>query len=66
MAKKRSPKVEATKAERAAKSVRLDLSPVDHDRLDRCASRIGLSMSSYARMAVLKAINDDEARETER
>jgi hypothetical protein len=59
--KKRAAKVEATKEERATRPVRLDLSPTDHERLERCARRLGLSKSSYARMAVLERIRADEA-----
>jgi hypothetical protein len=45
---------------REVKGVRLDLSPTDHDRLDRCARERGLSMASYARQAVLTMIRSDE------
>ncbi len=45
---------------RSGKAVRLDLSPKDHDRLDRAAEERGLSKSSYARMAVLAYIKQDE------
>jgi hypothetical protein len=45
-----------------AKPVRLDLSPADHERLERCAKERGLSKSSYARMAVLERIKADEGR----
>jgi hypothetical protein len=62
MAKKRNPKVSTTKAAPTAKAVRLDLSPADHKRLDRHASALGLSMSSYARMAVLERMKADEAK----
>jgi hypothetical protein len=43
-----------------ARPVRLDLSPKDHDRLERCAREKGLNKSSYARMAVLERIKADE------
>jgi predicted DNA-binding protein len=45
---------------RSGKAVRLDLSPKDHDRLDKAAEERGLSKSSYARMAVLAYIKQDE------
>ena len=64
MAKKKAgPKMPATKSAPTAKAVRLDLSPRDHERLERHANRLGLSMSAYARMAVLKAMAADEAGE---
>jgi hypothetical protein len=56
-------KVEATATptrKRTGKAVRLDLSPKDHDRLERAAEERGLSKSSYARMAVLALIKQDE------
>jgi hypothetical protein len=55
--------VEATASptrKRSGKAVRLDLSPKDHDRLERAAEERGLSKSSYARMAVLALIKQDE------
>jgi hypothetical protein len=45
---------------RAGKAVRLDLSAKDHDRLDRTARAKGLSKASYARMAVLDRLQQDE------
>ena len=45
---------------RSGKAVRLDLSPKDHDRLEKVADERGLSKSSYARMAVLAYIKQDE------
>lgn len=61
MAKKKvGKKVEATKPKRDVRAVRLDLTPGDHDRLTECAERRGLSLSSYARMAVLDMIRRDE------
>ncbi len=44
------------------KGVRLDLSEVDHARLERCSRELGLTMASYARMAVLERLKADEAR----
>jgi hypothetical protein len=62
MAKKRTSKVNATREEQAAKAVRLILAGPDHARLERCANRLGLSMSSFARMAVLERIEAEESR----
>lgn len=45
---------------RVGKAVRLDLSPKDHDRLERASEERGLSKSSYARMAVLAFLKQDE------
>jgi hypothetical protein len=56
-------KITATKPIRTVKGVRLDLSPSDHDRLERCAKERGLNMSSYARQAVLATIRGDEREE---
>jgi hypothetical protein len=54
-------KVTATATrKRSGKAVRLDLSPRDHDRLEKAAEERGLSKSSYARMAVLALIKQDE------
>jgi hypothetical protein len=64
MAKKTgAKKVEATATparKRTGKAVRLDLSPKDHDRLEKAAEERGLSKSSYARMAVLALLKQDE------
>ncbi len=64
-AKKRAAKVNTTKSEPVVKPVRLVLPEADHERLERCASRIGLSMSSCARMAVLRWIEAEEERRGE-
>ena len=56
-------KVDATATrprKRSGKAVRLDLSPKDHDRLERAPEERGLSKSSYARMVVLALIKQDE------
>jgi hypothetical protein len=42
------------------KGVRLDLSPADHKRLARAAKEKGLTMSSYARMALFDRLKADE------
>ena len=61
--KKATPKVNATKeAPASSKAVRLDLSAGDHKRLERCADALGLSMASYARMALLERMRADEER----
>ena len=52
----------AAKDVRLVKGVRLDLSPGDHERLERVARERGLTMSSYARMKLLESIKADEAR----
>lgn len=52
--------------EAATKPVRLDLSPVDYDRLSKHASRLGLSMAACARMVVIEAIRIEEAKLCER
>jgi hypothetical protein len=42
------------------KGIRLDLSPADHKRLERCAKDRGLTMASYARMALFQQLKADE------
>jgi hypothetical protein len=49
-----------TQAKRAVKGVRLDLSPADHRRLSKLAKERGLTMASYARMALFERMKDDE------
>jgi hypothetical protein len=46
--------------EKVAKGVRLDLTPADHKRLNKLARERGLTMSSYARMALFERMKDDE------
>ena len=53
----------ATQAEQDVKRVRLDLSPVDYERLERLAGSKGLNKASFARMAVLAMIKAVEAEE---
>jgi hypothetical protein len=48
---------------RLLKGVRLDLSPADHERLERYARARGLTMASYARMAVLELLKADERKD---
>jgi hypothetical protein len=45
---------------RLVKGIRLDLLPTDHKRLERAATERGLTMASYARMAVLERLKADE------
>lgn len=62
MAKKRTEdKVNATEPAKVAKPVRLDLRPADHDRLERQASKRGLSMASFVRMLVLERLDAMES-----
>lgn len=62
MAKKtaKAESMTTTQEKKAAKGVRLDLSPADHKRLNKLAKERGLSMSSYARMALFERMKDDE------
>jgi hypothetical protein len=66
MAKKKpgAKNVIATQEERTAKAVRLDLTPADYARLERCARRRGLTKASFARMAVLALLEREEAEGT--
>jgi hypothetical protein len=52
--------VTKTTDKRVVKGVRLDLSPADHRRLERTAKGLGLTMASYARLALFKALKADE------
>lgn len=64
MAKKQAGKkkmIAPPKEEKTSHPVRLDLSPADYERLEKCARARGLTRSSFARMAVLKLIKEDEA-----
>jgi len=56
MARKRAKNTPATQVEQEAKRVRLDLSAVDYERLERAAKSKGLNKASFARMAVLAMI----------
>lgn len=65
MAKKPSKAMTAVKERKRltptlVKGVRLDLSETDHERLEQCARGKGLTMASYARMAVLERLKSDE------
>ena len=48
------------KEERPVKGIRLDLSPTDHQRLERIARERGLTMASYARMVLLERLKADD------
>jgi hypothetical protein len=61
MAKRETKKVIATREEKLVKPVRLDLTPTDHERLERQSRRRGLTMASYARMVILERLEADEA-----
>jgi hypothetical protein len=53
--------IEAVKFGRGSiRFIRLDLSPADHKRVERAAGERGLTMASYARMAVLERLKADE------
>jgi predicted DNA-binding protein len=52
----------ATPKRRLANAVRLDLSDRDFERLERVAEERGLNKASYARMAVLAHIKQDEEK----
>lgn len=47
----------ATEPVKMAKPVRLDLKLPDHDRLERQATKRGLSMASFVRMIVLERLD---------
>lgn len=51
----------AVEEKKTVKGVRLDLSPADHRRLNKLAKERGLTMSSYARMALFERMKEDEA-----
>jgi hypothetical protein len=52
----------AVQDKRNVKGVRLDLSPADHKRLERASKERGLTMASYARMALFERLKADEGR----
>ncbi len=53
-------KMNVAQVERQVKGVRLDLSPADHKRLERLSKERGLTMASYARMALFERLKADE------
>jgi hypothetical protein len=63
MTAKRAKKAPATQAEPEVKRVRLDLSAVDYERLERAAKSKGLNKASFARMAVLAMIKAVEGED---
>jgi hypothetical protein len=65
MAKKKVAKVNATKTESPSKPVRLVLRPSEHARLERLTDSLGMSMSTYARMVLLRSLKEDEAKESQ-
>jgi hypothetical protein len=50
----------AVQQEKVVKGVRLDLSPADHRRLNELVNDCGLTMLSYARMALFERMKGDE------
>lgn len=62
MAKKGVPKVAATAAP-AKMAIRLELPIADYERVERRARKLGLNRASYARMAVLRTLQQDEEEE---
>lgn len=64
MAKKRGKPMPAA-AEPKTRPVRLDLSAEDHDRLRIQAAKSRLSMAAYARMILMRAIEEAEAEDSE-
>jgi hypothetical protein len=47
---------------RTVKGVRLDLSPDDHQRLEKQARMVGLSLAAYARQALFERLEADERK----
>lgn len=45
---------------RNMKPIRLDVTPADYGRAEACAGERGLTLASYARMALLDFIKRDE------
>jgi hypothetical protein len=62
MARKRAPKVPATRPVRTGRPVRLDLTEADHERLERHAKRRGLTKASTARMVILEWLDEQDAK----
>ena len=62
MAKKKSPAPAPVPAarKRDVHAIRLDVRPGDFERAAACAHRRGLTLASYARMALLDRIAQDE------
>ena len=51
----------AVQEPRTLKGIRLDLSPADHKRLEKAAKERGLTMASYAPMALFERLKADES-----
>jgi hypothetical protein len=63
MAKKAGAKtVQTATRKRKGVAVRLEMDPEDIERLERVARRLGLSRASFARMAVLARIGEEELK----
>jgi hypothetical protein len=64
MAKKGAKSVITTPEVKAAKAVRLELPLPDYQRLERHARKLGLNRASFARMAVLRMLDqaDEDSR----
>jgi hypothetical protein len=64
MAKKGAKKVIATHEEKTSMAVRLELPIADYQRLETHARRLGLNRASFARMAILRILEeaDEEVR----
>lgn len=62
MARKQAKQVEAVESEKKTRPIRLELKTEDVDRLEAVAEAFGLNNASYARMAVLKQLREDERR----
>jgi hypothetical protein len=63
MAKKKGTPSKAAAVESVKRPVRVDLLQEDHDRLRIAAAKARLSMASYARMVVMKAVEQAERAE---
>jgi len=58
-AKKGATSVDAKKTAKP-RAVRLDLQPADYEKLERLAESVGLTLSSYARMTMVKHLRSQE------
>jgi hypothetical protein len=57
---RKMPETAAPTRKRIGKAVRLDLNAKDHARLERLATRKGLTMASYVRLALFERMTNDE------
>jgi predicted nucleic acid-binding Zn ribbon protein len=62
MGRKRATKVTATGETETAKAIRLELFPVDHERLEVQARKRGLNKAATARMVVLEWLEEQEKK----